>query len=219
MNFAPSEFFDLDGCGCAELFAGVENIWQVLGRPIAEYIAANVKPEIRGTVMDGAYLISDNIYIGEGTVVEPGAMIKGPAIIGRNCEIRHAAYLREDVIVGDNCVVGHASELKGCVLLDHVEAGHFAYIGDSVVGNHAMLGAGVRLANFKIDATEVVVYDEGEKHRTGLDKFGAIVADGCKFGCNSVSYPGTVLGKGCLVLPCATVRGCVRAGTIVRNRP
>jgi len=217
MNFAPGEFFELEGFACSDLFDGVETIWKILGRPLAEYIAAKLKPEVLGTVMDGAHLMGDNIYIGKGTIVEPGAMIKGPAIIGRNCEIRHTAYIREDVIVGDNCIVGHASELKGCVLLNHVEAGHFAYIGDSVVGNHAMLGAGVRLANFKVDATEVVVYDGGERHHTGLDKFGAIAGDGCKFGCNSVSNPGTVLGKGCIIMPCTTVRGCVLPGTIIRG--
>ncbi|NQT18347.1 MAG: glucose-1-phosphate thymidylyltransferase [Planctomycetes bacterium] len=217
MNFAPDEFFDLEDFAHAELLAGVEPIWQMLGRPLAEYIASHIKPEIQGTVMDGAWLMGNDIYIGEGTVVEPGAMIKGPAIIGRNCEIRHTAYIREDVIVGDNSIVGHATELKGCVLMDHVEAGHFAYIGDSVVGNHAMLGAGTKLANFKVDSTKVVVRDGDVQHPTGLEKFGAIVGDGTKFGCNTVSYPGTLLGKGCVILPCRIVRGCVPAGTVIRD--
>ena len=217
MKFAPEEFLDLDGFAHADLFAGAEPVWQMLGRPLAEYIRAGLEPEIRGTVMDGAWLMGNDIYIGEGTVVEPGAMIRGPAIIGRNCEIRHTAYIREDVIVGDNCIVGHATELKGCVLLDHVEAGHFAYIGDSVVGNHAMLGPGTKLANFKVDATEVIVRDGDVRHPTGLEKFGAIIGDGTKFGCNTVSYPGTLLGKGCIVLPCRIVRGCVPAGSVIRD--
>jgi acetyltransferase-like isoleucine patch superfamily enzyme len=87
-----------------------------------------------------------------------------------------------------------------------------------VVGNHVMLGAGTKLANFKLNATEIIVRAGGAEYATGLDKFGAIVGDGCKFGCNSVSHPGTIFGKGCVLLPCTTARGCVPAGTMIQGR-
>jgi len=218
MNFSPSEFFDLASFEHAALFEGAAAVWHVLGRPIADYIREHLRPEIQGTVMRGAWVAEEQVFVGEGTVVEPGAMIKGPAIIGRNCEIRHGAYIRENVIVGDNCIVGHATELKGCVLLNHVEAGHFAYIGDSLLGNRCMLGAGTKLANFKVDGSEVTVIDGCNRIATGLTKFGAILGDGCKFGCNSVSHPGSVFGKGCVVMPCNAVRGCFAAGTRLGTR-
>ncbi|HUS58651.1 MAG TPA: UDP-N-acetylglucosamine diphosphorylase [Planctomycetota bacterium] len=216
MNLQTNDFFELEGFQHSKLFDGTTNPWEVLGQALIDYIAANIQPGIHGRVMDGAWLMSDRIEIGEGTIVEPGAMIKGPAIIGRNCEIRHTAYLRENVIVGDNCVIGHATEIKASVLLNHVEAAHFAFVGDSVVGGHAMLGAGTRLANFKVDGSEVIVYAPNCNIRTGLTKFGAIVGDGCKFGCNSVSNPGTILGKGCIIMPCTAAKGCLPAGTRVK---
>ncbi|HUW34429.1 MAG TPA: DapH/DapD/GlmU-related protein [Planctomycetota bacterium] len=224
MNFSPTNFFDLEQFRYREIFEGAELVWEVLGERLEDYIAATLTPEIRGHVMDGAWLMSDRIYIGEGTVVEPGALIKGPAIIGKNCEIRHTAYLRENVVIGDNCVVGHTTELKSCVLLNHVEAGHFTYIGDSVVGNNVMFGAGTKLANYKVNGTEVIVHDGDVDHPTGLVKVGAIIGDGCKFGCNSVTNPGTILERNCVVMPASCVRGCIAAGSTVegsmpRRRP
>jgi len=219
MKFDPPSFFDLSRFSHRKLFDGLERAWELLGRPLAEYIAAQLKREIRGTVMDGAHIIGGDVFIGEGTIVEPGALIKGPAIIGRKCEIRHTAYIRENVIVGDGCVVGHATELKGCVLLDNVEAGHFAYIGDSVAGNRVMFGAGTKLANYKLNGSEVVVHDTGADYRTGLNKFGAIIGDGSKFGCNSVSSPGTVVGRKCIVMPCTAIAGCHPDGSKLGHKP
>ena len=215
MKFDPGNFFDLGHFRFREIFEDVDQVWDVLGERLEEFIAGTLMPDIQGRVMEGAWLMGDRIQIGEGTIVEPGALIRGPAIIGKNCQIRHTAYIRENVIVGDNCVVGHATELKGCVLLNHVEAGHFAYIGDSVVGNCVMFGAGTKLANYKVNGSEVVVHDGQDDHRTGLNKLGAIVGDGCKFGCNSVTNPGTVLERGCIVLPAVAVKGCIPAGSVV----
>jgi len=206
MKFEPPSFFCLSRFSHRKLFDGIERAWELLGKPLAEYIASQLRREIRGTVMDGAHIIGGDIFIGEGTIVEPGALIKGPAIIGRNCEIRHTAYIRENVIVGDGCVVGHATELKGCVLLDGVEAGHFAYIGDSIAGNRVMFGAGV-------------VHDTGADYRTGLTKFGAIIGDDSKFGCNSVSSPGTILGKKCIVMPCPAIAGSHPDGSKLGRKP
>lgn len=122
----PSELFDLASFGHAELFAGVENCWEALGTPLAAYLTARLAREIRGEVAQGAYLVGDDIEIGERTVVEPGAYIQGPAIIGKHCEVRHGAYVRGQVVIGDGCVVGHATEIKSAIVLDGAKAGHFA---------------------------------------------------------------------------------------------
>jgi len=153
----------------------------------------------------GSVLWDDRIHIGNGTVIEPGALIKGPTIIGSFTEIRQGAYVRGKCIIGDRCVVGHTTEIKGSVMLNGAKAGHFAYIGDSILGNVSNLGAGTKLANLKIRPGSIRVDARGEIIDTGLRKFGAVLGDGVEIGCNTVTNPGTVLGKGCMVLPVASV--------------
>ena len=155
----------------------------------------------------GAILLDDNISIGEGTVVEPGAFIKGPAIIGRNTEVRQGAYIRGNCIIGDRCVVGHTTEMKTAVMLNDAKAGHFAYIGDSILGNNVNLGAGTKCANLKITNTEVTIRIKDTIYKTGLRKFGAILGDNAETGCNSVTSPGCLLGKSSLVYPAINVKG------------
>lgn len=155
----------------------------------------------------GAVLFDSNIYIGEGTVVEPGALIKGPTIIGNHTEVRQGAYLRGNCLVGDRCVVGHTTEVKHAIMLDDAKAGHFAYIGDSILGNHVNLGAGSKLANQKIVNVEMKLRVEGKVYKTGLRKLGAILGDHTETGCNSVTSPGTLLGKASLVYPCVNLPG------------
>jgi NDP-sugar pyrophosphorylase family protein len=155
----------------------------------------------------GACLMDGDIFIGPGSVVEPGALIKGPTIIGGYCEIRQGAYLRGYCLVGDRCVVGHTTEMKHSVMLHGAKAGHFAYIGDSILGNRTNLGAGTKLANLKIVPTQVSVKVDDKIHDTGLRKFGAIIGDDTETGCNSVTNPGTLLGRRCLVYPSISVRG------------
>src|SRR5262249_33988624 len=156
---------------------------------------------------EGVAYIGDRVSIGEGTVVEDGAMIKGPAIIGRNCQIRHNAYLRENVIVGDNCVVGNSSELKNCLMFNRSQAPHFNYVGDSILGHKAHLGAGVVLSNYKLVSGNVLLELDGRPFDTGLRKFGALLGDGAEVGCNSVLNPGTILGRGAVVYPNVSWRG------------
>lgn len=163
----------------------------------------------------GASLMDDEIYIGQGTVIEPGAMIKGPTIIGDNTEIRQGAYIRGNVLVGDKCVVGHTTEMKSAVMLGESKAGHFAYIGDSILGK-VNLGAGTKLANLKIIESKVVLTIEGKKYETGLRKFGAIMADGVETGCNSVTTPGSILGKNTLLYPNGTARGYYPPDSIIK---
>jgi NDP-sugar pyrophosphorylase family protein len=165
----------------------------------------------------GASIQDDQVQIGRGTVVEPGALIKGPTIIGGNSEIRHGAYIRGSTLIGDRCIVGHATEMKNAVMLDRVTAGHFAYIGDSILGSDVNLGAGTKLANLSIVGSQVNLRIDGVLHRTGLKKFGAILGDSCETGCNSVTSPGALIGKKSIVVPNATVpNGYHPPRTIIR---
>lgn len=155
----------------------------------------------------GTSIFDDHIYIGEGSVVEPGALIKGPTIIGKNTEVRQSAYIRGSCLVGDRCIVGHTTEMKNAVMINRVTAGHFAYIGDSILGNDVNLGAGTKLANLKIIGSEIILRINKKLYRTGLRKFGAILGDSVETGCNSVTNPGTLMGKKSIVVPNATVPG------------
>ena len=158
------------------------------------------------------------MFIGEGTVVEDGAMIKGPAIIGRNCQIRHNAYLREQVIIGDHCLVGNSCELKNALLFNHAVAPHFNYMGDSILGHRAHLGAGVILSNFKSFPGNVTVEKDGVPFDTGLRKFGALVGDGAEVGCNAVLNPGSIIGRGAVIYPGVNWRGLLPANRIAKNK-
>lgn len=211
----PEDFFDLEGFEFKTLFDGCEYVWDALknvGRFALEYITSiDGNSQIRGTVMDGAYIEDrDTVVIGEGTFVEPGAYIIGPAIIGKNCQIRNGAYIRGDVIVGNNCIVGHASELKNCIMLDTAQCPHFAYVGDSILGRRVNLGAGTKLSNvpvlsFKDEKTgkrpTIKITINGKQYDTGLPKFGAVIGDGCQTGCNTVTNPGCLIGPNTLIYP------------------
>lgn len=154
----------------------------------------------------GAVLWDEEIFLGPGTVVEPGALIKGPTIIGTQTEVRQGAYVRGKCLIGDRCVVGHTTEMKSSVLLNDAKAGHFAYIGDSILGHATNLGAGTKLANLNIGESPVRIRVEDQAVETGLRKFGAILGDRVETGCNSVTNPGTLLAPGCRVLPAVSVR-------------
>lgn len=165
----------------------------------------------------GAVLMDDDIYVGKNVVIEPGAYITGPAYLGDGTEVRQAAYIRGNVLVGERCVVGHATEVKSSVLLGESKAGHFAYIGDSILGR-VNLGAGTKLANLKLTGSPVVITVDGKTYQTGLKKFGAILGDGVETGCNSVTAPGTILGKDVLLYPNGTARGYYPPKTIIKVR-
>jgi len=162
--------------------------------------------------------VGKSVFIGEGTVVEDGAMIKGPAIIGRNCQIRHNAYIRDNVLVGDGCVVGNSTEVKNSILFNGAVAPHFNYVGDSILGHKAHLGAGVVLSNFKSLPGNVTVEIDGKPLDTGLRKFGALLGDGAEIGCNSVLNPGSIIGRGAVVYPCTNWRGVLAANMIAKNK-
>lgn len=214
--YAPSDLFELEQTSHAALFDGCEFSWDALKR-LKAFITANVRPELRNRCEGRAY-IGENVFIGEGTVVEDGVMIKGPAIIGRNCQIRHNAYIREDVIIGDDCVIGNSCEIKHSLIFNRCQVPHFNYVGDSILGYKAHLGAGVILSNVKVVPGNVTVEKDGVPFDTGLRKFGAMIADGCDIGCNSVLNPGSIIGRGSLLYPGINWRGYLPSNMIVKNK-
>lgn len=176
---------------------------------------------------EDVYLERIGIVIGEGTIVEPGVVIKSPAIIGRNAELRHGAYLRGSVIIGDASVVGHATEVKNSVFMDYAEAGHFAYVGDSILGQHVNLGAGTKLANLELRSARekesrtirpITITVDGRHYDTGLRKLGAILGDNVETGCNSVTSPASLIGHGSWVYANTTVKkGVYARNVVIRN--
>jgi UDP-N-acetylglucosamine diphosphorylase / glucose-1-phosphate thymidylyltransferase / UDP-N-acetylgalactosamine diphosphorylase / glucosamine-1-phosphate N-acetyltransferase / galactosamine-1-phosphate N-acetyltransferase len=183
-----------------------------------------VVPKMNGQVLEGAsiiyagaHLLDDSVYIGRDVVIEPTALISGPAYIGDGSEVRHGAYIRGDVLIGNDCVVGHTTEIKSSVMLGGSKAGHFAYIGDSILGR-VNLGAGTKLANLKMIDSTVSIKIEGRVYETGLRKFGAILADEVETGCNSVTMPGTLLGWGTLLYPNVTARGYYPPKRVIKVR-
>lgn len=216
MLSTPSDYFDLKNGSYLHLFDNLEYVWDAL-KSIKTFIKEHLTPAIHGNIMEGAYLIGNDIYIGEGTTVEPGAYIKGPTIIGSNTEVRQGAYIRGNVLVGNHCVVGHATEVKHSVMMDGAKAGHFAYIGDSILGKDVNLGAGTKLANLKIVDSTITLKIEDQTYDTGLRKFGAILGDHVETGCNSVTSPGTMIGPNTLVYPNATVRGVIPPHHILKS--
>jgi len=212
----PEHYFDLSKFAHRELFDGVKFVWEVIPR-ISDYLRNIVKPEIRGTVMEGAF-VDGQVFIDEGTVVEPGAVVFGPAYIGKNCVVRSGAYVRGDVLVGDGAVLGHASEFKNCVLMDGAQCPHFNYVGDSILGFKSHLAAGVIVSNLKITRDEIVVKLDGIEYRTGLRKFGTIVGDEAEIGCNAVINPGTLIGKRVLAYPLTSLRGYYPPNSVIKFR-
>lgn len=153
------------------------------------------------------------------TVKLPGhATLIGPAWIGAHTEIRPGAYLRGNVIVGERCVLGNSSEFKNCLLMDRVQAPHFNYVGDSILGNRSHLGAGVICSNLRLDQQPVVVRTAEATFETGLKKFGAILGDQAEVGCNAVLQPGAILGRRALVAPLTAFAGVLAANTLAYNR-
>jgi len=209
-------FFDLTEIEHVDLFKAFQFPWEILAA-IGDYLNNLPLGQIHVEIPEGACLQSPElISIGEGSIVEPGAYIRGPCIIGKNTCIRHGAYIRENVIVGNNCVVGHATEAKNTVFLNGAQAGHFAYLGDTILGVRCNLGAGTKCANLKLDGKEVIIRVEGQTLNTKLRKFGAILGDYVKTGCNVVTNPGTVVGPHSRCYPCLNFGGVIPAHSIVK---
>lgn len=216
MSFAPTDYLDLARTEHSELFVLDQPVWAALAK-IAPYLQDRLQPRTLGTMSPRAE-IGDQVYIDEGTVVEAGAVIKGPAWIGKNCQVRAGCYIRENVIVGDGVVMGNSCEFKNCVVFDGCEVPHYNYVGDSVLGYKAHLGAGVVLSNVRLDRGEVVVRTAHEDIPTGLRKFGAIIGDLAEVGCNSVVNPGSLIGRKSILYPLSNFSGLLGEGVILKIR-
>jgi UDP-N-acetylglucosamine diphosphorylase / glucose-1-phosphate thymidylyltransferase / UDP-N-acetylgalactosamine diphosphorylase / glucosamine-1-phosphate N-acetyltransferase / galactosamine-1-phosphate N-acetyltransferase len=214
--FKPGDLFDLSQTEHAAVFEGCSFAWEALER-IRVYLRAHLHPGLHNRC-DGVAFIGPDVFIGEGTVVEDGAMIKGPTIIGRDCQIRHNAYIRGEVIVGDHCVLGNASEFKNALLFNHAQVPHFNYVGDSILGYKAHLGAGVKVSNLKLDGSNIRVEVGGQRVDTGLRKFGALLGDRTDVGCNAVLNPGSIIGRGSVIYPNVNWRGVLAPGMIAKNK-
>ncbi len=217
-NLKPLYFFDLNAFEHRDIFNNIDHVWEVLPK-IGPYLKGLKLGKISVEIPEGVHLIHPEfISIGEGTVVEPGAYIKGPCVIGKNCTVRHGAYIRGDFIAGDHCVIGHDTEVKNSIFLNNAHAAHFAYLGDSILGNRVNLGAGTICANLRLDKGLIKVAVDGKGFNTQLKKFGAIIGDDSQTGCNSVTNPGTLLGKNVCSYPCTNFGGYVSSDQLVQNQ-
>lgn len=213
--FHPSDYFDLSCTEHASLFEENSPVWAALPK-IASYLQKNLQPAHHGREV-GRPFIGDQVFIGKDTVIEEGAMIKGPAWIGAGCELRKGCYIRENVIIGDRVVIGNSCELKNSLVFNEAQIPHFNYVGDSLLGFRAHLGAGVILSNVRLDRAEISVIDPQGKIATGLKKFGAIIGDRSEIGCNSVLSPGSLIGRDCIIYPLTSWRGVLPEKSIVRK--
>ena len=207
-----SDLFDLNDTIAADLFAGKTYPWEVLGE-ISDFIVklgATLSPEEYDHP-------SEDVRIAKDAKVFPSAYIGGPCIIDHEAEIRHCAFIRGSAIVGKKAVVGNSVELKNVVLFDYVQTPHYNYVGDSILGSHAHMGAGSITSNVKSDKTLVVIKEGEERMPTQRKKVGAILGDYVEIGCNSVLNPGTVVGPHSNVYPTSSVRGTIPPHHIYKN--
>lgn len=216
-ELSAETFFSFSSYKHTSLFKNNTFVWEALNQ-IEGYLSSFLLGQIEISIPDGAYLMDPHlISIGKNSIVEPGAYIKGPCIIGNNCTVRHGAYIRGNLITGDHCVIGHDTEIKNAIFLNHVHAAHFAYVGDSILGNQVNLGAGTKCANLKFNKHPIVIEFQGQKINTGLSKFGAVFGDKAQTGCNVVTNPGTILGKGVNCYPVVNVKGVIPACMSVKS--
>ena len=207
------ENYNLDETIAKDLFEGVTYPWEVLPK-----IGAFIK-ELGATLDPEEYeKRGEDIWVAKSATVFESAYIHGPAIIGKNAEVRHCAFIRGNAIVGEGAVVGNSTELKNVVLFNKVQVPHYNYVGDSVLGYKAHMGAGSITSNVKSDKKLVKVHTSEGDIETGLKKFGAMIGDEVEVGCGSVLNPGTVIGKCSNIYPLSSVRKSVPANSIYKNQ-
>ena len=206
-----NELLDLTQTEFADIFEGLEYPHEILPL-IKDYILK------KGPALGSDYkMIKENVWVGAGTEIAETAFIKGPAIIGRNVEIRQSAFIRGNAVIGDGSVIGNSTEIKNSFLFNKVQTPHFNYVGDSVLGFHAHIGAGVILSNVRSIPGNVKIHCGTETIDTGLRKFSAILGDNAEVGCNSVLNPGTVIGRNSVVYPLSNVRGVIPENSIYKG--
>lgn len=207
------ELLDLDKTIAAKLFEGKTYPWEALDG-IKSFIL-----ELGATLSADEYdHPEDGVWIAKDAKIFPSAYISAPCIIDHGAEVRHCAFIRGNAIVGKNAVVGNSTELKNVVLFDNVQVPHYNYVGDSILGYKAHMGAGSITSNVKSDKTLVTVHIPDAPIETGRKKFGAILGDNVEVGCNSVLNPGTVIGRCSNIYPVSCVRGVVPANSIYKAK-
>lgn len=205
--------YNLEETIAKDIFEGVTYPWEVLPK-IGSFIV-----ELGNTLSEEEYdKVGENVWIAKSAKVFPSAYIHGPAIIGKNTEVRHCAFIRGNAIVGEGAVVGNSTELKNVILFNKVQVPHYNYVGDSVLGYKAHMGAGSITSNVKSDKTLTSVKTPEGPIETGLKKFGAMLGDEVEVGCGSVLNPGTVVGSHTNIYPLSMVREFVPANRIYKKR-
>lgn len=212
-TFQPEKYFSLDKTIAAAIFDGIGCVWEVLPK-IGDFIRT-----LGQTLPAGEYEKRDgDIWIAKDAVVFDSAYIAGPCIIDHAAEVRHCAFIRGNAIVGKGAVVGNSTELKNVILFDGVQVPHYNYVGDSVLGYKAHMGAGAITSNVRSDKCPVTVCNDGMKTDTCLKKMGAIIGDLVEIGCGAVMNPGTIVEKNATVYPLTSVRGTVPENHIYKKR-
>ena len=206
------DLFDLTHTEASDYLLQYEYPWQALDG-IMDFIISMI-----GSLDKQEYIeTNENIMIHKTAVIAPSAFIGAPCIIGEGCEIRHGAFIRGSAFIGKNCVVGNSTELKNVILFDGVQIPHYNYVGDSILGYKAHMGAGAITSNVKSDYSKVVVRNGSECINTGRKKCGAMIGDYAEIGCNTVLNPGTVIGRHTNVYPLSIVRGIVPENSIMKT--
>ncbi|MDO4444067.1 MAG: UDP-N-acetylglucosamine pyrophosphorylase [Bacillota bacterium] len=207
------KLYDLKETIAEEIFQGKTYPWEVL--PLIGTFIEKLGKTLSSEEYDQ---IGENIWVAKSASIAPTVAINGPCIIGKNAEIRQCAFIRGNAVVGEGAVVGNSTELKNVILFNKVQVPHYNYVGDSVLGYKAHMGAGSITSNVKSDKKLVVVHGEDFELETGMKKFGAMLGDGVEVGCNSVLNPGTVVGRNSNIYPLSSVRGVVPADSIYKSR-
>lgn len=202
---------NLNATIASSLFDKVEHPWEVL--PLIKSFILEIIPTLGSEYKE----ISENVFVHESVKIAETAVINGPTIICKGVDVRSGAFIRGSVIVGENCVIGNSTEVKNAIIFNNSQCPHYNYVGDSILGEYAHTGAGVILSNFKSDGSNVKVRDNNEVIETGLRKFGAILGNHADIGCNSVLFPGTIIGENTNVYPLTRVRGVIGSNKIVKD--
>lgn len=210
--FKIDNYLDVNKTLAQFLFDGIEYPWEVL--PRLESFIMQLGPMLPAEDFNQ---VGENIWIAKSARIADSASITGPCIIDAGAQIRHCAFIRGNAIIGKGAVVGNSCEIKNSLLFDEVEVPHYNYVGDSVLGYRAHLGAGAITSNIKNDKKNVVIKFPLGQIETGLRKLGAVVGDGVQVGCNTVLNPGTVIGKNTRIYPLNSVRGWVDENSIYKQ--
>ena len=205
------ELLDLDHTIAKKYFLETEYPWMIIEK------IKNIILELSEKLDKKEYKqIKKDVWVHNTTKIFDSVYISGPCIIGANTEVRHCAFIRGNVLVGENCVVGNSCELKNVILFDNVQTPHYNYVGDSILGYKAHMGAGSITSNVRADKQIIKIHAE-EDIDTGLKKMGAIIGDHVEVGCNAVLNPGCVVGRGAMIYPTTCARGVIKENTVLTN--